>query len=253
MSTGIPNISCVLITKNAAETLDRTLASVHKWVDEIVIFDDASTDETKKIAEKYQARYINHPLHHEGKQRILSLQHAKFDWILSLDSDEIVSNKLRAEIMSVLSQKKIPHDAYIFKFRNHFLGKPVSHGGESYSMVRLFRQSKVYIDDVQIHSQYHLRYGEPGVLREPLDHYSYRSLRQVYGKFTSYAKREAAKKFEMGERSGLKQITLYPLHMFYARFIEDGGYKDGWHRIPLDLGFAYMEFLTYWLLLWKRS
>lgn len=33
--------------------------------------------------------------------------------------------------------------------------------------------------------------------------------------------------------------------MFYARFIKDRGYKDGLFRIPLDLGFAYMEFLSY--------
>jgi hypothetical protein len=37
--------------------------------------------------------------------------------------------------------------------------------------------------------------------------------------------------------------------MFWARFIKDKGYKDGFFRIPLDLGFAYMEFLTYVLML----
>ena len=38
---------------------------------------------------------------------------------------------------------------------------------------------------------------------------------------------------------------MYPTHMFWSRFIKDKGYKDGYFRIPLDLGFAYMEFITY--------
>ena len=41
---------------------------------------------------------------------------------------------------------------------------------------------------------------------------------------------------------------MYGPHMFYARFIKDRGYKDGLFRIPLDLGFAYMELVTYVML-----
>jgi len=42
---------------------------------------------------------------------------------------------------------------------------------------------------------------------------------------------------------------MYPAHMFWARFIKDKGYKDGFFRIPLDLGFACMEFITYFSML----
>ena len=45
---------------------------------------------------------------------------------------------------------------------------------------------------------------------------------------------------------------MYPPHMFYARFIKDGGYKDGFSRVPLDLGFAYMELVTYLVLALKN-
>ena len=67
----------------------------------------------------------------------------------------------------------------------------------------------------------------------------------MYGKFTDYALREAKIKKEKGERTSLRKIFFHPAHMFWARFVEDEGYKDGLFRIPLDLGFAYMEFLTY--------
>ena len=73
----------------------------------------------------------------------------------------------------------------------------------------------------------------------------------MYKKFTNYALLEATQKYLDQEESSLKKVTLYPLHMFWARFIKDKGYKDGLARITLDIGFGYMEFLTYLALFFK--
>jgi glycosyltransferase involved in cell wall biosynthesis len=246
-----PKISCVLITKNASSTLERALQSVYEWVDEIVIIDSDSIDDTRIIGKQFNAKIISISESHEGRQRMNSLRYPRNDWVLSLDSDEVVSPVLQKEIIKTLSSK--PTDGYLLNFRNHFLGHPVEHGGEYYSMLRLFRRSKVYVDNSSVHSQFHLVTGNPLSLREKLDHYSYRSLMQVYRKFTSYAIREAHKKIENGEKTGLKKITMYPAHMFWARFIEDKGYKDGLVRLPLDIGFAYMEFLTYFLMFFIKK
>ncbi|MCX7996764.1 MAG: glycosyltransferase family 2 protein [Patescibacteria group bacterium] len=246
-------VSLVLITKNASSTLARTLESAASLVQEIVVIDDMSTDDTPAIAGRFGAKVYRIPESHEGRQRALSLKYATYDWILSLDSDEVVSPELAAEIKDVLGHAGSGHDGYKMVFRNHFLGKPVTRGGETYSMLRLFRKSKVRVDDTPIHSQFHLKRGEPGTLRNRLDHYSYRSIGQVLRKFTAYARREARKKAALGEQTDLKRLTMYPLHMFWARFVEDNGYRDGFHRIPLDMAFAYMEFMTYWYLLWERK
>ncbi|PIZ67364.1 hypothetical protein COY12_02075 [Candidatus Roizmanbacteria bacterium CG_4_10_14_0_2_um_filter_33_96] len=58
----------------------------------------------------------------------------------------------------------------------------------------------------------------------------------------------AKEKYLSGEKSSFKKVFIYPIHMFWARFITDKGYEDGLFRIPLDLGFAYMEFVTYFML-----
>ena len=71
----------------------------------------------------------------------------------------------------------------------------------------------------------------------------------MFIKFTDYAIREAKQKARKHEKSSLKKIFLYPLHMFWARFFKDKGYRDGIRRIILDAGFAYMELLTYSALL----
>ena len=104
-----------------------------------------------------------------------------------------------------------------------------------------------------IHYVWTVSSGRIGQLKNKINHYSYRNLINIYKKFTNYAIQEARLKKKAGEKTSLKKIFLYPLHMFWARFIKDKGYKDGLFRIPLDFGFAYMEFLTYFLLVFKKK
>ncbi len=75
----------------------------------------------------------------------------------------------------------------------------------------------------------------------------------MFAKSTDYAHREAQRKRKNGEHAGILKLVTYPVHMFYARYIKDKGYRDHISRIILDLGFAYMEFLTYLLLLLQKS
>ena len=112
----------------------------------------------------------------------------------------------------------------------------------------LFRTKEGFSTEDEIHAVYKIKTGKIGQFKNKIDHYSYRSLSQLFIKFTNYAIREARQKKSRGEKSSLKKVFLYPAHLFWARFIKDKGYKDGLFRIPLDLGFAYMEFLTYFLL-----
>jgi hypothetical protein len=67
----------------------------------------------------------------------------------------------------------------------------------------------------------------------------------MFSKFTDYGIRMGKEKFLNGEKSSFKKIFIYPAHMFWARFIKDKGFEDGFFRIPLDILFAYMEFMTY--------
>jgi len=241
-------LSVLMITKNAEEILDQSLASVKEIADEIIIIDDNSHDKTVTIAKEYQARIF---VHHEpdlGKQRAYGLTKTTNDWVLIIDSDEIVTEKLRQEI-KILLKNKPKHNGYLIPFQNHFIGKKISHGGEDYKKMILFRKTLGKIDPALVHEKYLLTSGKPGILKGKIYHYSYRNLYKMYVKFTDYAIREARQKSINGEKTNLKKIFLYPVHMFWARFIKDSGYKDGLFRIPLDLGFAYMEFVTYFTMI----
>lgn len=246
-------LSLLTITKNAQGLIEKTLESVKGLVDEIIIIDNCSTDKTVEIAKKYGAKVY---LHHEedlGKQKRYGLGKCKGEWVLVLDADEYLSESLRKEIkeLFVIRYSLLgKYDGFYIPFQNHFLSQSIKYGGENYKMLRLFKKNAVYINPALVHERFEINKGKVGKLRGKIYHHSYRSLWQTYKKFTDYAIREAKQKFNNGEKSSLKKIFLYPLHMFWARFVEDRGYKDGLFRIPLDLGFAYMEFLTYIFLWW---
>lgn len=245
-------LSVLIITKNADELLRKCLNSVKNLADEIVVVDDYSKDKTIEIAKEFKAKIYKNHEKDLGKQRAYELSKVSREWVLVLDSDEIVSIQLKEEIVQLLNCS-IAKPGFHIPFQNHFLGRQVNYGGENYKMLRLFRKDSVTIEPALVHESFKLKKGKAGELKNKIIHYSYRSLFQIFTKFTEYAIREAKQKAIKGEKTSLQKIFLYPLHMFWARFIKDKGYKDGMFRIPLDLGFTYMEWLTYMLLLFYRS
>lgn len=241
-------LSLTMITYNAEATLAKTLASVKDLVDEKVIVDCYSNDKTIAIAKKFNAKVYSNPYESEGAQRNFALKKAQGEWILALDDDELVSRELRKEILKVINSNT-NYNGFKIPYQNFFLGRPLNHGGENYEMMRLFKRTSGTSQPYQIHAQYELKRGVVGNLRNKIYHYSYRSLSQLYIKFTFYAFREAKIKIKNDENASLRKMVLYPLHMFWARYVESKGYRDGVVRIPLDVAFAYMEFLTYLILL----
>lgn len=246
----ITQLSLLMITKNAEELLEKSLASARGLVDEIIAVDNFSRDRTEEILKKFKAKIYKHKEYNLGRQRSFGLEKVSGEWVLVLDGDEIISDRLRSEIKTIVKNEKSKpkYDGYYIPFQNHFLGKPINFGGENYHMLRLFRKNSVEIEPLPVHEGFKLKSGIPGKLEDKILHYSYRSLRQMFSKFTDYSVREAKLKIGKKEKSGFVKIMLYPPHMFWARFVQDKGYKDGIFRIPLDLGFAYMEMMTYVLL-----
>src|SRR3990167_6572978 len=241
-------ISVLTITKNSEETIEKTLMSLKGLTSEIIVVDSESTDQTVNILKKYKARIFIKKFDNIGRQRIYGMKYVTGDWVLILDSDEVVSTNLKKEILKRVQDDKGRYTAYEVPFQNHFLGRSIKYGGENYKMLRLFRREALEIRPLELHNYFVVKKGKTGKLKGKILHYSYRSIGQIYRKFTDYAIRDAKIRAGKGEKSSLKKIFLYPLHMFWARFVEDKGYKDGLSRVPLDLGFAYMEFLTYIIL-----
>ncbi|MBU6447121.1 MAG: glycosyltransferase family 2 protein, partial [Verrucomicrobia bacterium] len=91
-------ISVCILTKNASATLRETLESVRIF-DEVIVLDNGSTDDTLQIAEGFpNVKVHTFPFIGFGPLRNEAAQFAKNDWILVLDSDEVLSPELMAEL-----------------------------------------------------------------------------------------------------------------------------------------------------------
>jgi glycosyltransferase involved in cell wall biosynthesis len=87
----LPTISAIMMAKNEDEYIDQCLSSVKPFVDEIILVDTGSTDNTNKIAQKYGAKIFNHPWEDSfcvGRNH--SVSHATCDWLMQVDCDETI-------------------------------------------------------------------------------------------------------------------------------------------------------------------
>lgn len=247
-------LSVVIITKNADEVIEKSLKSVGRLWRELLVADDNSTDGTRALVERYGGKIFTLKNKNLGERKQWMIGKARGDWILVLDSDERLSKKLQQEIKEILRNPYLSKGivGYKIPYQNYVFGKPVYYGGEDYNKIRLFRKAKGKISKLPLHEEVTVN-GKIGILCGKIHHHSYRNPAQLFSKFTRYAQIAAEEKKKKGESVSLGKIFLYGPHMFWARFIKEKGYRDGWRGFILAFVFAYMEGLTYAMLLWRQG
>ena len=200
----MPNtLSVVLISLNEAAQLPRTLLSV-SWAQEIVVVDSGSTDATVEIARQAAARVFTEPWRGFGAQKNLGLDRATGDWILSLDADEEVSPELAQEIQSLLAGEP-RFAAYEIPRLNHFLGRPLRHGGYwPDPKLRLFRRGAARFEERPVHETLKTA-GPVGLLKNPLLHHCYPTLEEYIEHMNRYSTLGAEMLAARG-RAGRSQI-----------------------------------------------
>lgn len=147
------SLSLCMIVKNEETTLTRCLESVKDIVDEMIIVDTGSTDNTVKIAEKYGAKTFFYKWDNSfSNARNYSLSKASKDWILIMDADDELVNEDKDKIIKLINNKNNKLNAYF--------GETLSYSGDSpdyniYSNlnIRLIKNGKGYKFVGAIHEQ----------------------------------------------------------------------------------------------------
>lgn len=223
-------LSVALITQNEELNLPRTLASV-RWAQEIVIVDDNSTDATLEIARRFDARIFQEQWKGFAAQKNSCLAHATGDWILSLDADEEVSPELAREIQSLLAGEP-EFSAYRIPRLNHFLGRPMRHGGYwPDPKLRLCRRGAARFQDRPVHETMQAD-GPDGMLRGHLIHHCYPTLSDYIEHMNYYSSIAAEALVNSGRARDswlwLKwNAVLNPLATFLYNYIFRLGFLDG--------------------------
>ncbi len=178
-------ISAVILTRNSAATLVRTLSSL-ACVDEVVILDNGSTDHTREIATGFpNTKWIEHPFTNFGHLRNFGAQQARNDWILVIDSDEVLSLELQQWLALCPPE---PGCVYSFPFRNYYRNRWIRGcGWWPDRHVRLYRRNETLYRELRIHEGLELRGLQTVARQEPFEHYSYRDAADFMRKLHSYA------------------------------------------------------------------
>jgi glycosyltransferase involved in cell wall biosynthesis len=114
-----------MITKNNQDSIEKAISSVKNLVDEIIIADTGSEDNTKKIAGEYTDKIFDFSWNFnfsEAKNFVVSK--AVYDWILNLDADETISEKDSEKIKLLVenADKKTLGFSFIQRNYNRGLG-----------------------------------------------------------------------------------------------------------------------------------
>ncbi len=219
-------LSAILITKNEEANLERCLQSV-AWVDEIIVVDSESTDNTVEIAKSFKAKVFDPEWKGFGPAKQYALEQATGDWILSIDADEEVSFTLKNEILQLL-EKDPPHNGYYVNRKTQFLGRWILHSGWYPDYVlRLFRRSSGRFTSALVHEKVELD-SDPGRLHNPLMHYSYPTLEDYTRKLDHYSTLGAEEMFRAGKKSSPYYLAVKPFVSFWRKLIFQKGWRDGW-------------------------
>lgn len=224
-------LSVVLITLNEAANLPRTLASIG-WADEIIVVDSGSTDDTEKIARAAGAQFFSEPWRGFAAQKNAAIDHARSEWVLSLDADEELSPALQAEIQRLLEQADTIFSAYRIPRLNHFLGQPLHYGGYwPDPKLRLFRKGAASFRVRAVHETMESD-GPAGQLKNPLIHHCYATLEEYVEHMNRYSSAAARHLVASGRapRSliGLfAQAILNPAATFVYNYFLRLGWMDG--------------------------
>lgn len=218
-------LSLVLITHNAASQLHACLASAQSLVDEIVVVDSGSVDDTLIIAAMFSAKITHQSFLGFGPQKRLAVSLASHDWVLCLDADERLTPDLADAIQSALASPAF--GAYRIARRNRFMGRYLRHG-EGYPdwNIRLFDRQRAAWSEHAVHENVQSDYPV-GSLAGDLLHDSADSLASYLNKQNRYTDMQASKLFADGKRASAAKMVGSPIARFVRFYVLKQGWRDG--------------------------
>ena len=107
-----PPISAFIIALNEADRIGKAIAGLREWVDEVVVIDSGSSDETVALSAGLGARVLHNPWPGYGRQKRFGEASCRNQWVLNVDADERVTPELADEIVRLFRHGRPPDDAY---------------------------------------------------------------------------------------------------------------------------------------------
>lgn len=266
-------ISCIILTYNEAKHIERCIGSARRVCDKIYVVDSHSTDGTQEIARRCGADVVEHDYVNQAQQMQWAIDNLDIatEWVMRLDADEYLSDKLVDEIKLRLPQLPPDVTGVYLPLDVIFQGKNMKHGRlHAPKIMRIWRRGKAYMEQRWMDERMVLTEGEAVVFKGKFVDHNLNSLAWWTEKHNNYSNRELA--VEAMRMYGLsseddalrgrnqKKGMYYRLPAFFraglyfsVRYFLLGGFLDGkagliwatlqayWYRFLIDAKLSEMR------------
>ncbi len=248
-------ISAVIITFNEERNISRCLSSLQGLVDEIVVVDSFSKDNTEAICKGFGVKFIQHAFDGYIEQKNWAMSQASNAHILSLDADEALDEVLKKSVLEI--KNKFEKEGYEMNRKTNYCGKFISHSGwYPDKKLRLFDRTKGKWGGTNPHDKYEFFSANTtvGYLKGDLLHYSYYSIEEHYQQTERFSEIIAKALFQAGKKVSLMKLVLSPVAKFFHSYFFQLGVLDGYYGFVICRISAYATYLKYSKLrkLWRN-
>lgn len=236
------NISAVMIVKNGAITIQKTLESLLAF-DDVVVYDNGSTDGSQKIAQQFKnVNLIEGEFKGFGWTKNTAASYAKNDWILIIDSDEVVDSQL----LNTLQRKKLNEKSvYILNFLAFYKQIQIKYcGWNNQKIKRVYNKSITSFNDNHVHEDIITDSMNVEELEGNVEHYSYHSITDFIIKADRYSTLFADDNVGKKSSSPLKAF-FNGLYSFIKTYIFKRGFLDGYAGLIIAFSHAVTNFYKY--------
>lgn len=229
------NISVVVLAKNNQKTIEKTLNALVEF-DDVVVYDNGSSDDTIGIVKKFSnVNLIEGEFKGFGWTKNKAASFAKNDWILVVDSDEVIDKELLKEL-----KEKILDNNCVYKlnFKAFYKDIQIKHcGWNNQKIKRLYNKSVTSYNSNDVHEDIITDNLKIEILRGNVEHYSYQTISEFVIKADRYSSLFAQN--NVGKKSSSPAKAFFNgLYSFIKTYFFKQGFRDGY--VGLIIAFSHM-------------
>lgn len=206
-------IVAIILTLNEEKNIGRCLESLRGFVDQAIIIDSFSKDNTEKIAKSFDfVRFYTNPFKSYSEQFEFGLQQcgAECDWVLRLDADECLTKDSGEEILNLVNDSDSKEvTGLMLRFQFNFLGKFLKHGGVyPHYVLRAFRKDVGKIEHRQMDEHMYVTSGNVVKCKKDCIHYSFNSIHSWIDKHNKYSDLECDEALASSTNAGVNLNSI---------------------------------------------